>query len=238
MSFEAPGHQGSLPAYADIWRKGLIYTKRRPSEGGSTPYRVSAAFKCGPGVAPGKGGFRGLYRRVRSLAGRAIAEEAASRAEEMPAHNVLCQGWRKLGETNLMAAFIMLELRRPPFDGGSTVREFEPKEQEFLEPGGTSFEELTRVNPQHADDFYNEFDLTGGSAREPGLIMLSYGEGISTLGPFDFQPFVRRAEKRAELYRAFLLDQGEALVPEFRMIYEDWFLASEDFVTVQICFER
>jgi len=80
-SFMAPGRDGQLPADANIWRKGLVYTLRSPATKDNLAehgYRVSAAFKCGPGAFSGDAGFRALYQRVRAMAIRAISEKACS----------------------------------------------------------------------------------------------------------------------------------------------------------------
>jgi hypothetical protein len=239
--FNAPGHDGQLPGEANIWLKGVVYTRRsspheqHPAESG---YRVSAAFKCGPVAAAANGGFRALYRRVRTLAEQAISEKKWPSPESTPVRKVLCHGWRNFGETNISTAFIMLEVRRSPLDCDEQTAELEPTEQDFLEPGGSSLDEIARLNPQRFDEFFNEFDFTESSIPESDLVTLSYGERFQSRGPLNFEPYVQRAEKQAERYRAFLKDQGETQSGAFKILQREWFLANHDFVTVHVCFER
>jgi hypothetical protein len=216
----------------------VVYTRRSPlGEYAPSGYRVTAAFKCGPGTAAAKSGFQALYRRVRSLADNAIAEKACCSAEEAPLNKVLCHGWRTFGEKNVSAAFIMLELRRPPFARDEQFDKVEPTERDFLEPGGSSLEEISLINPQRADEFYNEFDFTQSSS-DSDLVTLSHGEHIPASTLVNFEASVRRAEKEAERYYTFLRSQGETTSRGFRIIHKEWFLANKDFVTVHVCFER
>jgi len=137
----------------------------------------------------------------------------------------------------ISAAFIMLELRCSALGGSEAKGESEPTEQDLLSPGGASLEELARLNPLRADELYNEFDFTEPSTPESDPITLSYGERVSISAAVDFEPFVHRAEQRAETYHAFLKDLGEARSTAFRIIHREWFLANNDFVTVHVCFD-
>lgn len=131
----------------------------------------------------------------------------------------------------------MLELRCCVGRDEDTL-EWEPTDQDFLEPGGSPLEELARLNPQYADELYNEFDFTDSSAQEADFVIMSYGERIPAVSSLDFEPFVRRAEKQAERYYRFLEDQGETQCGSLRIVHREWFLANNDFVTVHVCFER
>lgn len=100
-------------------------------------------------------------------------------------------------------------------------------------------EELERLAPQRADEIYNEFDFTDPSTPDPGPITLSYGESISGSNPtLDFRPFVERAERVARWYHALLQTLGEASSHSFRIQRREWFLGSQSFVTVHICFDQ
>ena len=205
--FGVPGRDGHLPADANIWRKGVVYTRTSyPPEHltGESGYRVSAAFKCGP--AASKAGFKALYRRVRSLAEQAISEVKCPNARR-PVSKILCHGWRTIEEANISGAFIMLDLRCRPRDYHEQALESELSDQDFATSGGSRLEEVERLNPQRAEEFYNEFDFTGFPTRESDsvtasdFVTMSYGERISVFSPLDFEPFVRRAETGGALLR-------------------------------------
>jgi hypothetical protein len=168
-SFKTPGRDGQLPANANIWRKGLVYTRRSaPDEEylAKPGYRVSAAFKCGTGGSSADAGFQALYQRVRAVANQAIAEKTCSNAGETAGSIVLCHGWRRFGYPEISTAFLMLEFRCSHLDDSEMKGETDPTEHDFLSSGGTSFEELARINPQRADEFYNEFDFSDASTWE------------------------------------------------------------------------
>jgi hypothetical protein len=98
-------------------------------------------------------------------------------------------------------------------------------------------EELERLAPQRADEIYNEFDFTDPSTPNTDPITLSYGESISGSDPsLDFRPFVDRADKVARSYHKLLQSLGEASAQSFRIQRREWFLASQSFVTIHICF--
>jgi hypothetical protein len=238
VRFEAPGRYGQLSVDANIWRKGIIYTRRStsPDLSGESAYKISAAFKCGPAASAAQAGFKALYRRVRSLAEQAIADNRCPGATR-GVIKTLCHGWRRVGEANLSATFITLELRCCVGHHEDAL-EWEPTDQDFLEPGGSPLEELARLNPQQADEVYNEFDFTNSSAHEADFVTMSYGERIPIVSPLNFEPFVRKAEKQAARYHGFLKDHRETRCGSFRIVHREWFLANNDFVTVHVCFER
>jgi hypothetical protein len=128
----------------------------------------------------------------------------------------------------------MLEVRCSP--EADERGEAEPTEDALLLPGGATPEELARLSPQHADEVYNEFDFTDPSATDP--VTLSYGEPVLNHDGFDFEPIVQRAERFAESYYAFLQTMGETRSDAIRVIRREWFLASQDFATVHILFDR
>ncbi len=238
MRFDRPGSYGQLAVDADIWRKGMVYTRRitPPDLVSRSVFQVSAAFKCGAAASAAQAGFKALYRRVRSIAEQAIVDNRHPDATQALIR-ILCHGWRSVGEARLSAAFIALEARCAPGRDEDTP-EREPTEDDFLRPGGSTLEELALLNPQHADEVYNEFDFTDFSAHERDFVTMSYGERIPILSSVNFEPFVKRAEKRAQGYRRFREGQGEIRCRCFRIVHREWFLANNDFVTVQICFER
>jgi hypothetical protein len=70
-------------------------------------------------------------------------------------------------------------------------------------------------------------------------LRLSYGESIFGSDPsLDFRPFVERAERVARSYHTLLQSLGEASAQSFRVQRREWFLASQSFVTIHICFDQ
>lgn len=210
---------------SDIWRKGVVYTLRSvPLPSSSAPYRVTAAFKCGPRAHALKAGFQGLYQRVRTLALSAFPPGATP--------EIICHGWRTLEHANISTAFITLEHNpdRPSHQPA-------PINLDFLQPGGASLAELERLRPQDADVVFNEFDFVDNSSPQSHLVTFSYGERVTLPDPIDFAPFVHKAERQARRFHAFLKDQDE-ITYAFAILQRDSFLADSNFVTVNICFER
>ena len=114
-----------------------------------------------------------------------------------------------------------------------------PTEEALQSPGGATLEQLERLAPQRADEIYNEFDFADPSIRNTDPITVSYGEAIpgSDLS-LDFAPFVNRAETVARSYHTLLQGLGEASAQPFRIQRREWFLASQSFVTIHICFDQ
>jgi hypothetical protein len=228
-NFLAPGSDGDLAAGADIWRKGLVYTRRSPMgprQAVKQTYRVSVAFKRRVGSSSPFSGYRELYRRVRTVATWATSE-------------LTCHGWRSLGEGGEIAtAFITVDLRCSGRGATGLSGEPEPTEETLRSPGGATLEELSRIAPQRADEFYNEFDFTESSTADTAPVTLSYGEPISGDEVVDFQPFVERAERLARNYYTFLQGLGETHSHAFRVIRREWFLADQGFITIHVCFDR
>lgn len=238
-SFAEPGHDGRLPGGASIWRKDVVYTRRVFPDrhlSSESPFRVSTAFTCGPTASAAKKGFQSMYRRVRSLSEHAISEGLCPDAMQSE-KQLLCHGWRNIEGTNLCGAFLMLRVRCRPAGQNEHNVDFEPSERELLQSGGSSDEELTRLSPQRSEVFYNEFDFSDPSMLDSDLVTTSYGERLPAGPAPDYESFVRRAEKQAERYHAFLDSQGETR-SRFGTIYREWFLAHIDFVTVHVCFYR
>ena len=241
-NFLAPGSDGDLDAGADIWRKGLVYTRRspiRPRQAVEQTYRVSVAFKRRVGASSPFSGYRELYRRVRTVATWATSELTCLETGEAPTGIVVCHGWRSLGEGGEIAtAFITVDLRCSERGATEFSGEPEPTEETLRSPGGATLEELARIAPQRADEFYNEFDFTEPSTADTAPVTLSYGEPTSGDEAVDFQPFVERAERLARDYYTFLQSLGEAHSNAFRVTRREWFLADQGFITIHVCFDR
>lgn len=235
---ESPGRDTRLPADANIWHKGMVFTRRSSSTdlSGESVYKVFAGCKCSPAASAAQGGFKGLYQRVQALAEQAIGDKRWPDATR-PIVKTLCNGWRRVEEANVSVAFTALELRCSVGHNQDTL-EWHPTDEDFVKPGGSPPEELARFSPQHADELYNEFDFTESSVHEGDFVTMSYGERIPIVSSIDFAPFVRRAEREAERYHRFLGDLREIQCDSFRIVHREWFLANSDFVTVHICFER
>ena len=221
--FLPSGQDDELDPFADIWRKGIVYTARA-APAMSRGYRVSVGFKRGVSAERPLTSFRDLYDRV-AFVGR----------QRIPDGAIVCQGWRLLGDTgNIAAAFITLAVRSQDLAG-----EPSPTDDELSAPGGASLADLARLAPQRADEIYNEFDFTDPSAATH-LITVSYAEPIPEIPggeSTDFKPFVDRAERFANSYHHLLQHFGEVNTP-FRPTHREWFLADRKLVTVHICFSR
>jgi hypothetical protein len=97
---------------------------------------------------------------------------------------------------------------------------------------------LTTLPHRLQTKIYNEFDLTDPSTHRADVVTLSYGEPISSGLAIDFSAFVAQAEKMARSYHGLLQTFGEAGSHPFRIRHREWFLASQTFVTIHICFDR
>lgn len=238
--FLAPGADGELAPGTNLWRKGLVYTTRTGPLGrfSGNDYRISVGFKQGVASVRGTAGFHDVYRRVVTVARRRVSQMTCPHTGEVPNSIILGHTWRPLGE-NIVTSLITLSLRCSVQDGIEVTGEPPPTEEALRSPGGATLEELKRLAPQGADEIYNEFDFTEPSTPKTAPITLSYGESISASDPnLDFSPFVERAEKVARSYHALLQSFGEASTQLFRIQRREWFLASQSFVTIHICFDR
>ena len=235
--FFLPGPDGILASGLNIWRKGIVYTKRPnlPVEPG---YRVSAAFK-GSGRQTDDS-FHRLYQRVVFVANHRISELTI--VDPILTAGIVCQGWRLLGDAGAIATtFIMLALGSPGEMGNDIVWLQPPADEDLRAPGGASLEEPTRLAPQwRAGELYSEFDFTDHSPSSPDLVTVSYGETVPEIpvgDSIDFRPFVERAESFAGTYHQMLTELGEVRTP-FRTAHREWFLADRKLVTVHVCFDR
>lgn len=237
--FLSPGRDGELSDAANLWRKGVVYTKR-PDMPVGPGYRVSAAFKTNGSLMQTHEGFHLLYRRVAFVANRRVSELIA--ANPNLSAGIVSQGWRLLGDAGIVAAtFIMLALRSLGEMDNDIEWEQPPADQDLRRPGGAGLEYLTRLAPQwRAGELYSEFDFTDPYPSSQDLVTVSYGEVVANIPAgdcVDFRPFVERAESFAETYHQMLTKLGEVEMP-FRAAHREWFLADRKLVAVHICFVR
>lgn len=237
--FLLPGRDGELAEGVNLWRKGIVYTKR-PDLPVGPGYRVSAAFKGSGWPMQTDDGFHRLYQRVAFVANQRVSELTA--ADPSLAAGIVCQGWRLLGDAgNISTTFIMLALWSLGEMDNDIEWEQPPADQDLRAPGGASLEDLTRLAPQwRAGELYSEFDFTDPYSSSFDLVTVSYGETVPEIPVgdcVDFRPFVERAESFAATYHQMLTELGELEMP-FRPAHREWFLADRKFVTVHICFDR
>jgi hypothetical protein len=179
-----------------------------------------------------------VYRRVATVASHRISQLTCPYTGEVPSSIILGHTWRHLGD-NIITSLITLRLRCSGQHRIEVKGELPPTDEDLRSLGGATLEELERLAPQRADELYNEFDFTDPSTPNIVPITLSYGESISGSDTVvDFRPFVKRAEKVARSYHALLQTLGEASAQSFRIHSREWFLASQSFVTVHICFDQ
>jgi len=238
--FLAPGGDGELAPGTDLWRKGLVCTIRSPLSSlrySRQNYRISALYKKSIGATQPFTGFQEAYQRAFAVANHRISQLTCPESEKMPDPIILGQGWRLIGE-NIVTALITLGLRGPDQSLTDVQGEPVPTDEALRSPGGASLEELDHLAPQAADEIYNEFDLTDPPTQRADVVTFSYGEPISSGDGIDFSPFVARAEKMARSYHRLLQTFGEAGSQPFRIRHREWFLASQTFVTIHICFDR
>jgi len=171
------------------------------------------------------------------MAHRWISQLSCPETGETPSSIILGHAWRWLGD-NIVTALITLGVLCPDHGPMDVRGESTPTEEALVAPGGATLEELRRLDPQHADEIYNEFDFTDGSTSDSDIVTLSYGESVPAGDNVDFGPFVERAENVARSYRAWLETLGETRAEGFRIKRREWFLASQTFVTIHICFAR
>jgi hypothetical protein len=237
--FLAPGADGELAPGANLWRKGLVYTTRgsfgRPS---GHSYRISVGFKRGIASTHAASGFHDVYRRVVTVASHRISQLTCPDTGEVPTSVIVGHTWRPLGE-NILTSLITLFLRCSGQNGIEVEGEPPATEEALRFSGGASLEELERLAPQRADEIFNEFDFTDPSTPNSAPITLSYGESIPGSHPVvDFTPFLKRAEAVARSYHALLQTLGKVRAQTFRIQRREWFLASQSFVTIHICFDQ
>ena len=236
-----PGFDGELDPSANIWLKGIVFTTwadmLRPAV--KPGYRVSVGFKRGVSALDPPSDFHALYQRVASMATQRMSELVLR--DPSPAVSILCHGWRLLGEAgNVATAFITLALRSPEALASVTDTERPPSVEELRTPGGTSTEDLALLAQQRPEEVYSEFDFTDAAVPGSDLITVSYAESIPWIpesDPFDFKPYVERAEAFAKSYHRRLERIGEIGSP-FLATRREWFLVDRKLVSIHICFSR
>lgn len=141
--FLLPGRDGDLDPGANLWRKGIVYTKR-PDLPVGPGYRISASFKCSGWPTQTDHGFHRFYKRVAFLANQRVSE--ITTVDPSLAAGIVCQGWRLLGDAGTIStAFIMLAFRSVGEMGNDIEWEQPPADQNLCAPGGASLEVLTRL---------------------------------------------------------------------------------------------
>jgi hypothetical protein len=225
--FSQPGSDGALPAGANEWRRGLVYTAKPgipcPLRCGQE-YRISVGFK--QKVWPGTEftGFGNLYQRVTTIANARVAQLICDRDGEPPHTWVLWHGWRCLGDNDAIAtAFVTVGLLCPAEGAAKPEGEKAPTAEELMAPGGATLEMLTRVGPQRVDEMYSEFDFTDPSSANTDPVILSYGESTPACEAMNFEPFVHCAEKLVKFYYG---------VEPFRILRREWYRVTNTNLTV------
>jgi hypothetical protein len=241
--FLAPGGDGEVAPGTDLWRKGLVCTIRSPLSSlgyNRQNYRISSLYKKSIAAAHPFTGFKEAYRRAFAVANHRISQLTCPASEKMPNPIILGHGWRLIGE-NIVTALVTLGLGCPDQSSTEVQGEPVPTDEALRSPGGATLEELEELEhlaPQAADEIYNEFDLTDSPTQRADVVTFSYGEPISSGDAIDFSRFVVRAEQMARSYHGLLQTFGEAGSQPFRVRHREWFLASQTFVTIHICFDR
>jgi hypothetical protein len=235
------GSDGELDSAANIWRKGIVVTKRASAQSPSgleAGYRISVVFKRSISAACPFAGFHDLYRRVSCLADERVSALVSPRNSERPLSAILCHGWRLLGNPGTMAAaFITLGIGPRGENGTSLGSMPAPTDNELRSPGGASIEELSRLMPQSAEEIYNEFDFTEPFTSMSDPITVSYAERVPEGDLVDFEPLLKRAETFAKWYHDLLKQFGE-VKSSFRVMRREWFLADLQLLSIHVCFSR
>lgn len=244
MKFIEAGSDGDRVSTANVWKKGIVFTRWVSPAGIEAGHRISVGFKRGVSLARPLRGFHDIYNRVFAIGTRRIAELAATNQDLACTASIACHGWQLLAEGGrpvsldeggkAAAAFVNLSVRKIANENVSDG-ECRPTFEDLRNPGGSRLEDLLHAESQHPAELYNEFDF---SNCEDDLIVVSFGEAIIPAdGTIDFGPHIENAETFTRWYYDTLTSLGEVQTT-FRVIRREWFLADSRLVTVHVFFRR
>jgi hypothetical protein len=145
--------------------RGLVYRARgaRDVLACDPKYRISAGFKQKAAKSASFTRYGELYQRVTRVAEARAAEMSCAYGE--PLHTrILGHVWTYLpgGSHDFPMAAVVTELSCSK--GERAEGEARPTLDALLVPGGTAWEEFSRIASQPTQEFYNEYDV----AVEPG----------------------------------------------------------------------
>jgi hypothetical protein len=202
-------------------------------------YRITVAFKQRIEVGKEFADYARLYWRVNRLAKIRLTELKCRNGESLHTW-IASQGWGSLGAPyNFATAFVTLGLIGVKPSTAKPYGEPTPTPESLMSPRGAI---LRAAEPgghsPHADEIYNEFDLTEPSTSETTPVMVSYGERISGCQNLNFEPFVNKAEEFANAYYEFL--KAETRIPHeqlFKILGREWYtVANPDLAVVHVHF--
>lgn len=226
--FTAPGSDGErLPDGLDEFQRGLICTVHprvlSPLVIGEE-YRIKVSTWRRISEAESSRSYETLYRRATSLV-RARAADLTCDKPPVHLHTwIVSHDWFRMDIPGaaLVGAAVTLGAMCS-VDGGELPRgEDEPAPEAFTVPHVVQLAapaDRTYLS-RDWDELYNDFDIRDSKSQSSSIVTISYGEYVPTCGGIDFEPFVRRAGRRARFHYDSLV-QGDA-DGRFSVVRREW----------------
>jgi hypothetical protein len=236
--YSRPGSEGELPSGFQEWKRGVTYTVKpemlAPLAVGRV-YRVFAGV-FGKAATSGSNDYSDVYRRATAILNERI-EEFRCVEKTRPLHTwISAHAWLtpKL-VSQAVYAVVSMGILYPGDHDVKPQGQRAPTATELRLPGGLTRDKLTETAIPRPEESYVAFD--GGDPADPksDIVMFSYGEYVPSADGLNFEPFVRRAERRARSHCRIMEDRSRAR--PLSIVRRQWFCATNpDIAVVHVYF--
>jgi hypothetical protein len=226
--FSCPGNDGeSLPEGFNQWRSCVSYTVRPEIY---TPLIAGGEYRIFVRSIQKGASYAELYKRALAIA-KGRAEKLRS-AEGLVLHSrLVVQGWFRYEAIDVPTAYLTLNVTAHRAADSMPEGLIPPTAEELSGPGGMTPETVPQsaFTPKEIHESYTD---PGELGDDQQIILISFGEYVSSLDGIDYAPFVERAEKLAKFHSEFLKGR-------WTIMRREWFSATTpDIVVVHIFLRR
>jgi hypothetical protein len=226
--FSRPGSDGELPEGFNPWQWSVTYTVRPEIHAelkyGEEYIILASVLRRAPDKSPYKK-YAELYERTIAIA-RGRASQLICPRDCVLDTQIRTQGWFGQRTTDFARAYVSLGARCLKKGKKNNPGMTAPTAKDLAGPGGmtpdnTSEADLLAARRPH--EMYTEADVRDPAAKE-NILLVSYGEYVSTAESVDYGPIVERALRLAR----FHLSTSDGS----KMVRREWFAATNPDIAV------
>jgi hypothetical protein len=240
--YTQPGDDGVLPTGYKEWKRGATYTVRPEM---LSPLMVGKVYRLLVGVhrngAPVKGPFTyaDIYQRATAIAKGRIRELRCV-DETRTLHTwILQHAWfpMKVKTAEWPVAFVSMGILYPSDDDVRPQGQRPPSLEELQAAGGLTPDQITpETKIPSPEESFVDFSESDPSDPHSNIAMFSYGEYVASVDGLNFEPVVRRAERRTRSYWRFTR-RDDSVHGALSIVRRQWFCATNpDIAVVHIYF--
>jgi hypothetical protein len=222
--FLQPGNDGApLPEGFNPWRSCVSYTVRPEMY---APLIYGREYRIFVRVLRRGAGYAELYSRALAIAKGRAAQLRCVEGQILHSR-IVVHGWFRYEAIDAPTAYLTLTVTALN-PGDPALEGLNPPTIEQLGAPGGMTPENTPASSFTGKEIHESYTDPGGIAEGQNILLISYGEYVSTCDGIDYTPFVERAEKLAQFH-------VESLHGRWTIMRREWFSATTpDIVVVHV----